>query len=192
MVDFKKALSNLEDIGFNPVPNRVVISVPDAKVALWKGIRFFAGDSASWQPEYNEVAKWLTDNKGRGLLCIGNCGRGKTLICGKIIPVLLNHHCNKVVSCYDAQQLNADLDAVKQKHIIYVDDIGTEFLSVKYGEKRLSFAELVDEAEKKGKLLIITTNLSLSELQQKYGERTVDRLRAITTPVVFKGDSLRK
>lgn len=138
------------------------------------------------------LPKWLTDNKGRGLLCIGNCGRGKTLICGKIIPVLLNHHCNKVVSCYDAQQLNADLDAVKQKHIIYVDDIGTEFLSVKYGEKRLSFAELVDEAEKKGKLLIITTNLSLSELQQKYGERTVDRLRAITTPVVFKGDSLRK
>lgn len=65
-------------------------------------------------------------------------------------------------------------------------------MSVKYGEKRLSFAELVDEAEKKGKLLIISTNLSLSELQQKYGERTVDRLRAITTPVVFKGDSLRK
>ena len=89
-------------------------------------------------------------------------------------------------------QLNANLDTVKQKHIIYIDDIGTEFLSVKYGEKRLSFAELVDEAEKKGKLLIVTTNLSLSELQQKYGERTLDRLRAITTPVVFKGDSLRK
>lgn len=192
MVDFKKALSNLADIGFNPVPNRVVISVPDAKVALWKGIRFFAGDSASWQPEYNEVAKWLTGNKGRGLLCIGNCGRGKTLIYGKIIPVLLNYHCCKVVSCYDAQQLNANLDAVKQKHIVYIDDIGTEFLSVKYGERRLSFAELVDEAEKKGKLLIISTNLSLSELQQKYGERTVDRLRAITTPVLFKGDSLRK
>ena len=153
---------------------------------------FFTDKRASWQPEYGNVADWLVDNKGRGLLCLGNCGRGKTLICGKIIPILLNHFCNKVVSCYDAQQLNANLDAVKQKHIIYVDDIGTEFLSVKYGEKRLSFAELVDEAEKKGKLLIISTNLSLSELQQKYGERTVDRLRAITTPVVFKGDSLRK
>lgn len=80
----------------------------------------------------------------------------------------------------------------KAKTYHYIDDIGTEFLSVKYGEKRLSFAELVDEAEKKGKLLIVTTNLSLSELQQKYGERTLDRLRAITTPVVFKGDSLRK
>ena len=192
MVDFKNALSNLADVGFNPIPNTVAICIPDAKPILWKGIQFFAGDSASWQLEYNDVASWLTDNKGRGLLCLGNCGRGKTLICGKIIPVLLNHYCHKIVSCYDAQQLNANLDTVKQKHIIYIDDIGTEFLSVKYGEKRLSFAELVDEAEKKGKLLIVTTNLSISELQQKYGERTLDRLRAITTPVVFKGDSLRK
>lgn len=192
MVDFKSALSVLADVGFNPVPNAVFISVPDAKAALWKGIQFFTGDAASWQDEYNDVANWLTNNKGRGLLCLGNCGRGKTLLCGKIIPVLLNHYCRKIVSCYDAQQLNAELDAVKRKHIVYIDDIGTEFLSVKYGEKRLAFAELVDEAEKKGKLLIISTNLSLSELQQKYGERTVDRLRAITTPVVFKGDSLRK
>lgn len=192
MVDFKKALSNLADVGFNPVPNAVFISIPEAKVALWRGIQFFTGDKAAWQDEYNDVANWLANNKGRGLLCLGNCGRGKTLICGKIIPVLLNHYCHKIVACYDAQQLNAELDAVKQKHIVYIDDIGTEFLSVKYGEKRLSFAELVDEAEKKGKLLIVTTNLSLSELQQKYGERTVDRLRAITTPVVFKGDSLRR
>lgn len=192
MVDFKSALSVLADVGFNPIPNAVFISVPDARAALWKGIQFFAGNAASWQDEYNDVANWLANNKGRGLLCLGNCGRGKTLLCGKIIPVLLNYYCRKIVSCYDAQQLNAELDAVKRKHIIYIDDIGTEFLSVKYGEKRLAFAELVDEAEKKGKLLIISTNLSLSELQQKYGERTVDRLRAITTPVVFKGDSLRK
>ena len=91
MVDFKSALSVLADVGFNPVPNAVFISVPDAKAALWKGIQFFTGNAASWQDEYNDVANWLTDNKGRGLLCIGNCGRGKTLLCGRIIPVLLNH-----------------------------------------------------------------------------------------------------
>ena len=104
---------------------------------------------------------------------------------------MLNHYCRKVVSCYDSQQMNAELDSVKQKHIIYVDDIGTENLSVKYGEKRLAFAELTDEAEKKGKLLILTTNLSIDELREKYGERTVDRLRAITKTVLFTGVSLR-
>lgn len=88
--------------------------------------------------------------------------------------------------------MNANLDDVKQKHIIYVDDIGTESLSVKYGEKRLAFAELADETEKKGKLLIITTNLSIDELREKYGERTIDRLKAITRTVLFSGESLRK
>lgn len=191
-INFQQTIERLKDTGFSPIPNVVQATVPDAKRVLWAGIRYFTGESARWLPEYEEVAGWLAGNEGRGLLCFGNCGRGKTLICGKILPLVLNHYCRKVVSCYDAQQMNADLDAVKQKHIIYVDDIGTENLSVKYGEKRLAFAELADEAEKKGKLLILTTNLTIDELREKYGERTIDRLRGITKTVLFSGESLRK
>jgi DNA replication protein DnaC len=191
-INFQHTIERLKDTGFSPIPNVVKVTVPDAKRVLWAGIRYFTGENARWLPEYEEVAGWLAGNEGRGLLCFGNCGRGKTLICGKILPLVLNHYCRKVVSCYDAQQMNADLDAVKQKHIIYVDDIGTENLSVKYGEKRLAFAELADEAEKKGKLLILTTNLTIDELREKYGERTIDRLRAITKTVLFSGESLRK
>lgn len=191
-INFQQTIERLKDTGFCPIPNTVQVSIPDAKNVLWNGIRYFTGDKARWLPEYDEVVSWLTDNSGRGLLCFGNCGRGKTLICGKILPLVLNHYCRKVINCYDAQQMNANLDDVKQKHIIYVDDIGTESLSVKYGEKRLAFAELADETEKKGKLLIITTNLSIDELREKYGERTIDRLKAITRTVLFSGESLRK
>lgn len=88
--------------------------------------------------------------------------------------------------------MNADIDEVKSNHLIYIDDVGTENVSIKYGERRLAFPEVVDEAEKRGKLLIITTNLSLGELAQKYGERTMDRLVAITKRVKFVGESLRK
>lgn len=190
-INFQQTIERLRDTGFSPVPNTVNISIPDAKNVLWAGIKYFKGEKAQWLPEYLEIVNWLTNNQGRGLLCFGNCGRGKTLICGKILPLVLNHYCRKVVCCYDSQQMNAELDSVKQKHIIYVDDIGTENLSVKYGEKRLAFAELTDEAEKKGKLLILTTNLSIDELREKYGERTVDRLRAITKTVLFTGESLR-
>lgn len=192
MVNFEETIENLRETGFSPVPNLVHITVPESKKALWSGLQFFTENKAEWLPEYEDIAAWLTDNKGRGLLCIGNCGRGKTLISGKILPILLNHYCRKIVSCFDAQQMNADIDKVKAKHILYIDDIGTENISVKYGERRLAFAELVDEAEKKGKLILISTNLSLSDLCDKYGERTVDRLRAITTPVAFEGKSLRK
>lgn len=190
-IDFKRTIEGLKATGFNPLPNFVNISIPDAKRILWNGLNYFVG-KAEWLSEYEEVSNWLSDNKGRGLLCYGNCGRGKSLICWKIIPLLLNHYCHKIVACYDAQQMNADIDAVKQKHIIYIDDIGTENVSVKFGEKRLAFCEIVDEAEKRGKLLILTTNLSLDEISQKYGERTMDRLVAITTRVKFKGESLRR
>ena len=54
------------------------------------------------------------------------------------------------------------------------------------------FAELVDLAEEKGTLLILTTNLTVDELRVKYGERVVNRLKAITNIIYFKGSSLRK
>lgn len=191
-IDFGKTLQSLREIGFNPVPNLVRFQIPGAKDVLWRGLNYFTDGQAKWLPEYDEIAKWLSDNQGRGLLCHGNCGRGKSLICWKIVPLLLNHYCQKIVSCYDVQQMNADIDAVKQRHIIYIDDIGTESMSVKYGERRLAFCEIVDEAEKKGKLLMITTNLSLDEISQKYDERTMDRLVAITSRVKFEGTSLRR
>ena len=192
VINYEKAIENLQETGFNPIPNLVNIAIPNAKDVLSRGLRYFTGDSARWLPEYNEIVAWLSCNNGRGLLCYGNCGRGKSLICGKIIPLLLNHYCHKIVNCYDAQRMNANIDLVKQKKIIYIDDVGTEDVSVKYGERRMAFPELVDDAEKCGKLLIVTTNLSLSEISEKYGERTMDRLVAITTWVKFKGESLRK
>ena len=80
---------------------------------------------------------------------------------------------------------------MKKKQIISIDDVGTENDFFKFGERRQPFIELVDFAEKKDKLLIITTNLTIDELQIKYGIRTIDRLRAITKVVHFIGKSLR-
>ena len=88
--------------------------------------------------------------------------------------------------------MNNLIDNILKNRIVCIDDIGTEGEYVKYGEHRVPFAELVDLAEKKGTLLILTTNLTVDELRVKYGERVVDRLRAITNVVYFKGSSLRK
>jgi DNA replication protein DnaC len=192
MVNFENQIKYLKETGFSPVPEKINISIPDAENILREGIKYYMKEQSKWLPEYSEIVKWISNNEGRGLLCLGNCGLGKTLICGKILPIILNFYCKKLVSIYDAQQMNANIDAVKLKHIIYIDDIGTENISVKYGERRLAFAELVDEAEKRGKLLIITTNLSIDEIREKYGERTLDRLKGITKTVLFTGQSFRK
>lgn len=191
-IDFQKVINDLKEIGFNPIPNLVRVNIPNAREVLWSGLKYYEGEKAVWLNEYNEIADWLTENNGKGLLCYGNCGRGKSLICWKIIPLLLNYYHGKIISCYDSLQMNSNIDEVKSKHLIYIDDIGIENVSIKFGERRLAFSEIVDESEKRGKLLIVTTNLSLDELAQKYGERTMDRLVAITKRVKFIGESLRK
>ena len=192
MVDFKATVEHLRGAGFNPSPDVVNIHIPDAKEVLRRGLQYYLGDKAEWLPCYDEVAEWLSDNQGRGLLCYGSCGLGKSVICGKIIPVLLNHYHHKVVSLWEADSMNHDIDAVKANHILYIDDIGTEGESVRYGERRMAFPEIVDAAEKKGKLLMCSTNLSLKELRDKYAERTTDRLKAITKQVKFEGQSFRR
>lgn len=184
----------LQGTGFLGSPKKVSIHIDNAKLLLCNGLKYYCGEGAVWQPEYEEVAEWLTDNKGRGLWLCGECGRGKTLIGAKILPVLFNfyHFPRKTISLYDAKDLNSEFDDIVKKHIIYIDNVGKESVDVNYGNRNLRFPDIVDEAEKKGKLLMFTTNLSQEKMVEKYGERTVDRLRAITKKIVFRGKSLRK
>ena len=142
--------------------------------------------------EYENIAEWLSNNQGRGLMLYGMCGLGKTVICSRVIPLLLNTYCRLLPTIINAQQMNERVDQLLEKGILVIDDVGTEDIAVSYGNKRVAFAELVDNAEKKGKILIITTNLSAEELKNKYGERVIDRLRAITKIINIKGKSLRK
>lgn len=184
----------LQGTGFFGSPKKVSIHIDNAKLLLCNGLKYYCGEGAVWQQEYEEVAEWLTDNKGRGLWLCGECGRGKTLIGAKILPVLFNfyHFPRKIITLYDAKDMNNVYNDIVKKHIIYIDDVGKESVEVSYGNRNLRFPDIVDEAEKKGKLLMFSTNLSQEKMVEKYGERTVDRLRAITKKIVFRGKSLRK
>lgn len=190
---WKECEKSLQGTGFYGKPDKVMVHIEKARQLLINGLMYYCGDSAVWQPEYNEVVEWLTDNKGRGLWLCGECGRGKTLIGAKILPVLLNYYNSprKVVSLYDAKDLNNKFDDILEKHIIYIDDVGKESMAVQYGNRNLRFSDIVDEAEKKGKLLIFSTNLSQEDMLAKYGERTIDRLKGITKKIIFNGKSLR-
>lgn len=179
------------------LPNeRVYISVPNARKVLAGAVKYFIhkidGREAKWLPEYEKVASWLSKNEGRGLFLYGNCGRGKSILCRFALPAILLKYCRKVVTVFDIQDMNRDIDLALSKHILSLDDIGTEELSVKYGERRLAFAEIMDAAEKQGKLVIVSTNLGETELRERYGDRVLDRIRAVTTRVLFTGKSLRQ
>lgn len=124
------------------------------------------------------------------MLC-GNCGRGKSILCRYVLPAILLKYHNRVVSVYDIQDMNKNIDEVLKKPIISLDDIGTEEISVHFGEKRMAFAEIIDSAEKHNKLVIVSTNYNGSKLRELYGDRIIDRIKSITFSVLFSGDSLR-
>ena len=192
-IDFKSIIERLQDTGYPAEPDKVYIKIQNAENLLKRGLDYFTSKQTIWSEQnYRPIVDWMSDNKGRGLLLAGECGLGKTLIGMRILPHILNATCRKIVACYKAQDLNTKPDEVLSKHIVYIDDIGTESISNIYGNKRIPFAELCDLAEQKGKLLIISTNYDVIHLAEKYGERTVDRLKAITKYVSLTGQSLRK
>lgn len=158
-------------------------------------------------PAYRHVLDWAISNRGKGLLLIGDCGTGKT-VNAQIITEMLADGCGmwhdantdtfypqaRTFKRFSAIELinPAFLDEALAHRLVYVDDIGTEQeTAINYGQRRNPIAELIDNAERNNCLLILTSNLTGEDLLQKYGQRTIDRLNAICTTVVFRGNSFR-
>ena len=126
----------LEGTGY-PQITTVNFKIPEARTHLWSGLQYFCGEDAAWTQDYEPIAAWLSDNKGKGLLMSGSCGTGKTLIGSRIIPLLLYHYCNKLmVFQYPAQEINCKVDEILRQKIIYIDDVGKENMLNSYGNKR--------------------------------------------------------
>ena len=194
MINFDDTLAQMRLHGMPAPSEGVAVAIADARAALTDAMSLaLTGQRRplQWLPEYDEVCRWLSHNEGRGLFMYGNCGRGKSLLCRYALPAILLQRMRKVVSVYDMQQLNADIDVVLSKHIIALDDVGTEDVSNTFGNRRMAFAEVMDAAEKHNKLLLISTNLDAAQLRQRYGDRVVERIKATTRRVLFVGESLR-
>lgn len=159
------------------------------KELIDEGMKFYVGEY-KWLPAYDDIVSWLADNNGKGLLCVGDFGLGKSLICEKIIPAMMRGW-GWEVFCVSAYDMSKRIDEIKLHDVVVIDDFGVEGESVIYGERRHIFNEIVDWAEKNGVMLILTSNLSVEDMKAKYGDRVVDRLNKITHPVIFYGESLR-
>lgn len=195
MNEFDEIYENMKMHGMKVPGNRVQINLQGSKTILENALRYFLskeGVELKWIPQYDQIAEWLEDNKGRGLLLYGSCGLGKTFVTRYAISAILLKYCNKVVSSFDMIEANKNPDEVLKKHIISLDDIGTEDVSVRYGEKRSIVPEILDSAEKYGKLLLLTSNLGGEDLIKKYGNRTFDRILAVTKRIEFNGKSFRE
>lgn len=195
---FSDVADYLQQFGYRPKVNNRRISIMDARKRMEDGLRYFLGEGKyKWLPAYDRIADWLSDNKGRGLLCIGTSGLGKTLICQRILPVILGSNVPSVT----AQEMNTRIDELLKERCVIIDDLGKEDVEIRnYGNRRRPFFELCDAAEKNGTLLIINTNLSTTpvrdprypdSIQARYGNEVLSRLRATTKAVLIEGEDMR-
>lgn len=176
---------------------KIHIHIDNARERLEDGLKYYLKDKpVTWLPGYEHIVRWLTDNDNRGLLCFGYSGVGKTLICQKILPILIG----RPVVCVKANELHKRLEELKQQRILVIDGLGNEPRK-HYGNTDQSFYELCDNAEHTGNILIITTNLSTNtvddphypdSIKNRYGEEVFTRLKAITHTARIEAESLRE
>lgn len=181
--------------GHKSYPLTFSMKYEEAKKLITQGLDYFVGNGrAKWLEDYDNIASWLSNNNGKGLLLCGSNGLGKSLICTKILPIILANRLDFdsykdfcVVKATDLRVGNLPLLA----KIYIVDDIGVESVQNEYGSKHDLVSEIIDYCESSSKLFIGTTNLTPTELEQRYGLRTIDRLKAITKCFTMIGDSFR-
>lgn len=188
-------------------PIHFKLDTADPKQVLWQSICKFVKKEPKGLPAYAEVAKWLGDNQGRGLICVGPSSLGKSVICCQVLPHIFSQYfadAHIEVKVMTATEMNQHIDELLAfcgyKHVIVIDDLGKESPeTVTFGNRRTPFFELVDKCETTGTLLIITTNLRTTRhatiqhpsIEERYGTPVLERLKAITKVVLFKGESLR-
>jgi DNA replication protein DnaC len=145
-----------------------------------------------WLPEYDEIADYLHNTQGKGLLLAGDVGRGKTTIIHHVLPLIFYHFQKKIVKCTHANELKSHLNEYKSKLLISVDELGTEATANDFGNKYEPANNLFDMAESLSKIVFASTNLSSEFIINRYGIRTLDRITRLCKIVKFKGESLRK
>lgn len=140
-------------------------------------------------------------DKGKGLLLFGGVGTGKTFIASCIVNSLIDkgYRClvtnmpriiNTVGGTYDGRQ--EYIDSLNRYDLLVIDDLSAERDTEFSGE---IVNQVIDSRYRSGLPLIVTTNLTSSEIKNPADvrkQRLYSRLMEMCVPVEVKGKDRRK
>lgn len=136
------------------------------------------------------------------LLLLGPSGLGKTFLMHAMAKRLLDRGLNVLmISAYRFLDMarkayfsngGSEMDALMETDVLMLDDLGTEPLMENITIVQLF--NLINERQTAGRGLVLSTNLTVSELQARYTERIVSRLMdpRQCTQLQFLGDDIRR
>ncbi len=151
---------------------------------------------------YSYVEKWETvRSENLGYLLWGNVGSGKSYFAGCIanalmereIPVCMTNFATILNNLfYGSENRNEYIVRLCSYPLLILDDFGME-RGTEYGLEQVY--NVIDSRYRSQKPLIVTTNLTLEELQNPEDSahaRIYDRLIEMCTPVRITGENFRK
>ena len=138
-----------------------------------------------------------------GLLLYGSPGNGKTytvacianFLIEKMLPVICvnaDSLLNRIKDTYKKWGKEVEEDVLRgldNADLLIIDDLGTE-QDTEW--TRTKIYNILDSRYRNGLPLIITTNLSLMELKNRYEKRTYYRILEMCTPILNDGKNIRE
>lgn len=157
--------------------------------------------------EYKTIKKYSSEilkniEEGNGLILKGKVGTMKSTFAIAILREYINKHDGSglfvsMTSMLDnlfsmkaknKEEFERYEDKLRKTKLLILDDLGSEY----HQEWVLSKVDsIITDRYNKMLPIIVTTNLSASELKGKYAERIIDRLRSTSLQINFDGESLR-
>lgn len=141
--------------------------------------------------------------KSVGMLIYGEPGNGKTYVSAAIankllddmVPVIcvsINSLLSRIKETFNSWGKEAEdtiLKSLSNADLLVIDDLGTE-QQTEWSKSKIY--NIIDSRYRNGLPLIISTNVSLVDLENKYDKRTYDRLLEMCTPIINEGTSIRR
>ena len=132
-----------------------------------------------------------------GAMFLGEKGTGKTLsmqLASKIWGYLRGNYAFISTDKLSLKFANEGAESLLmlEKIPLFLDDLGTEMPTYNsYGNKVDVISTLLFMRYESKAPTFCTTNLTIEQLKERYGERLADRFKQMFVPVIFKGESKR-
>lgn len=138
------------------------------------------------------VTSWIYDDPHRWLLLYGSLGNGKTTMLWALSAIVYPSILISAQNIFDYFRKNEVLPEIPDSNVLLIDDLGIEPLQCKlFGEDRVPLAELLAKRYSSRATTVIATNLSIDDIQARYGDRVADRMAEVATAVLYDAPSYR-
>ena len=135
----------------------------------------------------------LQGRPGNGKTYLSNCIANYLLdVFTPVISISINNLLDRLKQNYNRWEKEGEAELIKsitKADLIILDDLGTEKPTDWAISKVYSIIDAIYRAKK---CLIVSTNYSLQQLRDQYGDRTISRLEEMCTTIEIKDKSFRQ